>query len=141
MITKNELRNIDVHVGRRIRERRVLSGMSQEALGEATGVTFQQQQKREKASNRVSASALLATAQALDVPVGFFYEDMPVAGGKPAPTQPVNDPLTKRETLELVRAYYKIDMATRKRVFDLIKAMGREGDRIVEAAHGLVAAE
>src|ERR1700752_4944741 len=111
---------IDVHVGSRVRLRRTLLGMSQERLGEALGLTFQQVQKYERGANRVGASRLFDLARVLDVPVSFFFDDMPegasqqsprmmVVGLAEEPAQPTeNDPLTKRETLELVRAYYRI---------------------------------
>ena len=114
-------------------------GMSQERLGEALGLTFQQVQKYERGVNRVGASRLFDLSRVLDVPISFFFDDMPDTlapaagshgtsgfserqdgfGGHP------DDPLAKRETLELVRAYYRItDPSVRKRVFDLIKSMG-----------------
>jgi transcriptional regulator with XRE-family HTH domain len=128
---------IDVHVGARIRQRRTLLGMSQEKLGEAIGLTFQQVQKYERGANRVGSSRLFDLARVLDVPVSYFFEDMTagtsskspsrlrgLAEPKPEPFEP--DPLAKRETLELVRAYYRIsDPAVRKRVFELTKALGR----------------
>lgn len=128
---------IDVHVGARIRQRRTLLGMSQEKLGEAIGLTFQQVQKYERGANRVGSSLLFDLARVLDVPVSYFFEDMSagtaskspsrlrgLAEPKPEPFEP--DPLAKRETLELVRAYYRIaDPAVRKRVFELTKALGR----------------
>jgi len=130
---------IDVHVGSRIRLRRTLLGMSQERLGEALGLTFQQVQKYERGVNRVGASRLFDLSRVLDVPISFFFDDMPesltAAFGSPAArratgfAEPSNsfadDTLNRRETLELVRAYYRItDPAIRKRVFDLIKSMG-----------------
>ena len=129
---------IDVHVGSRIRLRRTLMGMSQERLGDALGLTFQQVQKYERGVNRVGASRLYDLSRVLDVPIAFFFDDMPenrgqgnmagVAGFAERPEgygAPADDPLAKRETLELVRAYYRItDPAVRKRVFDLIKSMG-----------------
>ena len=137
---------IDVHVGSRIRLRRTLMGMSQERLGEALGLTFQQVQKYERGVNRVGASRLFDLSRVLDVPISFFYDDMPeslatVYGGQPAAPGARRtvgfaeaqdgfgeDALNKRETLELVRAYYKItDTAVRKRVFDLIKSLVPEG--------------
>ena len=128
---------IDVHVGARIRQRRTLLGMSQEKLGEAIGLTFQQVQKYERGANRVGSSRLFDLARVLDVPVSYFFEDMSagtaskspsrlrgLAEPKPEPFEPY--PLAKRETLELVRAYYRIaDPAVRKRVFELTKALGR----------------
>jgi len=130
---------IDVHVGSRIRLRRTLLGMSQERLGEALGLTFQQVQKYERGVNRVGASRLFDLSRVLDVPISFFFDDMPDSlaanfGGLPnrrsagASDQQdtfADDTLSRRETLELVRAYYRItDPSIRKRVFDLIKSMG-----------------
>ncbi len=112
-------------------------GMSQERLGEALGLTFQQVQKYERGVNRVGASRLYDLSRVLDVPISFFFDDMPDASGQTTGTTHVagfaersefghgDDPLAKRETLELVRAYYRItDPSVRKRVFDLIKSMG-----------------
>lgn len=130
---------IDVHVGGRVRLRRTLMGMSQERLGEALGLTFQQVQKYERGVNRIGASRLFDLARVLDVPIGFFFDDMPDGvGGTASPGLPrravggfadaqdgfEDDTLHRRETLELVRAYYRItDPAVRKRVFDLIKSL------------------
>jgi transcriptional regulator with XRE-family HTH domain len=113
-------------------------GMSQERLGEALGLTFQQVQKYERGVNRVGASRLYDLSRVLDVPISFFFDDMPDSSGNGGATTNVagfaersefgghvDDPLAKRETLELVRAYYRItDPAVRKRVFELIKSMG-----------------
>src|ERR1700728_2865920 len=111
---------IDVHVGSRVRLRRTLLGMSQERLGNAIGLTFQQVQKYERGANRIGASRLFDLSRVLDVPVSFFFDEMSdnaaqqsprmmVAGLVEEPVEEVeNDPMTKRETLELVRAYYKI---------------------------------
>ncbi|HVB67844.1 MAG TPA: helix-turn-helix domain-containing protein [Acetobacteraceae bacterium] len=129
---------IDVHVGSRIRLRRTLLGMSQERLGEALGLTFQQVQKYERGVNRVGASRLFDLARVLDVAISFFFDDMPdsIAGPLGASARRLHglaeaqdpfgdDTMNRRETLELVRAYYRIaDPAVRKRVFDLIKTMG-----------------
>lgn len=132
---------IDVHVGGRIRLRRTLMGMSQERLGEALGLTFQQVQKYERGVNRVGASRLFDLSRVLDVSISFFFDDMPEpltamhgthqtsrAVGGFAEAQDgfgADDALNRRETLELVRAYYRItDAAVRKRVFELIKSMG-----------------
>lgn len=78
-MARRDPNSIDVHVGNRVRMRRQLIGMSQEKLGELLGITFQQVQKYEKASNRISASRLHHVAQILGVPVQFFFEDLPVA--------------------------------------------------------------
>ncbi len=127
---------VDIHVGGRIRLRRTLLGMSQEKLGEAIGLTFQQVQKYERGTNRVGASRLFDLSGVLDVPVQFFFDDMATevsdqaprlrAGLADAPNVEFDaDPMAKRETLELVRAYYRIkDPVIRKRIFELCKAMG-----------------
>ena len=117
--------------------RRTLLGLSQEKLGEALGLTFQQVQKYERGANRISASRLFQIGRVLDVPVAFFYEEMPdeivrdahgtaAPGFAPPTDQFEHDPLAKRETLELVRAYYRIgDARVRRRVFELVKAVAR----------------
>jgi transcriptional regulator with XRE-family HTH domain len=130
---------IDVHVGSRIRLRRTLLGMSQERLGEALGLTFQQVQKYERGVNRVGASRLFDLSRVLDVPISFFFDDMPESlastyggqatrrstGFSDAQDSFSDEALNRRETLELVRAYYRItEPAVRKRVFELIKSMG-----------------
>src|SRR5690348_6952984 len=124
---------IDVHVGTRVRLRRTLLGMSQEKLGEAIGLTFQQVQKYERGANRVGASRLYDLSRVLDVPVSFFFEDLERTtaaageGAKPgAADRQESDPMLKRETLELVRAYYKIpDVQVRRRLFELAKALAK----------------
>lgn len=138
---ENRASPIDTHVGARIRLRRTLLGMSQERLGEALGLTFQQVQKYERGVNRVGASRLFDLSRVLDVSISFFFDDLPeqlagmhgtghitrVAGGfaEPQSAFGMDETLNRRETLELVRAYYRItDPAVRKRVFDLIKSMG-----------------
>jgi transcriptional regulator with XRE-family HTH domain len=131
---------IDIHVGKRLRLRRTLLGMSQERLGELLGLTFQQVQKYERGANRIGSSRLFELGQILDVPVSFFFDDMDAAS-RPAGFSPAHGlaeegavfehdmddglSLDKRETLELVRAYYRIvDPAVRKRLFELTKALG-----------------
>ena len=127
-------RPVDVHVGQRLRQRRTLLGMSQEKLGEAVGLTFQQIQKYERGANRIGASRLFQLSQVLDVAVSYFFEDMPgevvKTRGDYADSEEdleavqAGDPMARRETLELVRAYYKIeDPKVRKRVFELTKSI------------------
>jgi len=104
---------IDVYVGKRMRIRRTILGMSQANLGQALGLTFQQIQKYEQGANRIGSSRLYELSTALGVPVTYFFEDMEVA----AQTNELpdnspdlrKDPAAKRETLELVRAFTKID--------------------------------
>ena len=130
-------RAVDIHVGARLRLPRTLLGISQEKLGEAVGLTFQQIQKYERGANRVGASRLYEFSRVLDVPVSFFFDDMnektratrgrridpkTLSDGDQAELE--SDPLARRETLELVRAYYKIeDPKVRKRLFELTKTL------------------
>lgn len=128
---------IDIHVGVRLRFRRTLLGLSQEKLGDAVGLTFQQIQKYERGANRIGASRLFQFSRILDVSIEFFFADMPedmetvgaqVVFGLRDQGGPQLDPDTikNRETLELVRAYYRIsDSAARKRLYELIKAVAR----------------
>jgi transcriptional regulator with XRE-family HTH domain len=131
---------VDIHVGQRMRQRRTLLGMNQTAVATAVGLTFQQIQKYERGSNRISSSRLYEFAKVLDVPVSFFFDKMPsnALSGRPmsgrgrkgfgeaaTPFDQGKDPLIKRETLELVRAYYKIrESRVRKRIFEMVTAVG-----------------
>ena len=129
---------VDIHVGGRVRLRRTLLGMSQEKLGKAIGLTFQQVQKYERGTNRIGSSRLFDLSRVLDVPLSYFFEDMPdnVAESSPAKRlggwsaqdladfEDQRDPMAKRETLELVRAYYAIpDNVIRKNLFEMTKAL------------------
>ena len=129
---------IDVHVGQRLRQRRMLVGMSQEKLGDSVGLTFQQIQKYERGTNRMGASRIFRFAQILSVPVSYFYDEMAASlvderragfaerGQSPLQDEemPGDDLLQRRETLDLVRAFYKIsDPKQRRKVLELIKAM------------------
>lgn len=121
---------IDAHVGARIRLRRTLLGMSQEQLGAAMNLTFQQIQKYERGANRIGSSRLYQLSQVLNVPISYFFDDLPSADSAqdPGVEVPVEgrreaSRMTKRETLELVRAYFKIeDASVRQRIFDIVKA-------------------
>jgi transcriptional regulator with XRE-family HTH domain len=133
---------IDIHVGSRIRLRRNMLGLSQEKLGEAIGLTFQQVQKYERGANRVGASRLHELSRVLDVPVSFFFDDMdPVrapaipGGFAEGPAEGFDsDPLRRRETVDLVSAYYEIGDATlRRRFFDLAKALVASAGQAIEA--------
>ena len=123
---------VDIHVGRRIRMRRTLMGMSQEKLGTAVTLTFQQIQKYESGANRVGSSRLFQFSKVLSVPVSFFFDDMPPeVSGAPAglreDTVPFNDDImTKRESLNLVRHYYRLpNERIRKHVRDLLAELAR----------------
>lgn len=125
---------IDVHVGSRVRLRRMLVGMSQEKLGEMLGLTFQQIQKYEKGANRIGASRLFQIAQILGVSVQFFFDDMPeshkmhdsgFADDDPAPY--VMDFVGSPEGLQLNRSFTRItDQKIRKRLLDLVKSLAEE---------------
>jgi len=115
---------VDVHVGKRIRHRRWMVGMTQQQLAEQVGIKFQQIQKYETGMNRVSASRLWDIADALEVPVSFFFEgldqkDAPMAEDAGAPA----DILADKEALELVRSYYAIPENQRRRLFELARVL------------------
>jgi transcriptional regulator with XRE-family HTH domain len=124
---------VDAHVGSRIRLRRTMLGMSQEKLAIALGLTFQQIQKYERGLNRVGASRLYDLGRVLDVPISFFFDDMP--DGLPTGSSDEDGleagpgtALDRAETLQLIRAYYRIvDPSLRKRVFELVKSIGPSG--------------
>lgn len=134
-ITNNNA--IDLHVGKRLRLRRTLLGMSQEQLGAELNITFQQVQKYERGANRISASRLWDMSQILDVSVRYFFDDMLETTMRSSPRRvargfdngsaadgEVKDPMARRETLELVRAYYTIKQpAVRKRVSDMVRSI------------------
>lgn len=120
---------IDKHVGSRVRVRRMMVGMSQERLGEALGITFQQIQKYEKGANRIGAGRLQDISRALAVPPSFFYEGAPVGDvhvgfAEPSSVSFVADFVGTAEGLQLNRAFMKIkDSKLRKRIVDLVAAL------------------
>ena len=116
---------VDVHVGKRIRQRRWLTGMTQQKLAELVGIKFQQIQKYETGANRVSASRLWDIADALGVPVSFFFEglkDEEVANGPAVDGRPA-DLMADKEAMELVRSYYAIPENQRRRLFELARVL------------------
>ncbi len=127
---------VDIHVGRRLRLRRTTLGMSQEAIGKQTGITFQQIQKYEHGVNRMGSSRLYEFSRILSVPVSYFFEgfgDYAVEEGaglalaEPGALDFEHEQISNRESLEVMRAYYRIkNPALRKRVIELIKAMAEE---------------
>ncbi|MDD3181432.1 MAG: helix-turn-helix transcriptional regulator [Alphaproteobacteria bacterium] len=130
---------VDIHVGARLRLRRNLLGMSQEQLAKACGLTFQQIQKYERGTNRMGSSRLFQFAKLLDVSISYFFDDVRAertsayaavgfAEQEQSPLEGVvqtdSEMLHRRETLELIRAYYRIsDVKTRRKVYELIKSM------------------
>ncbi len=128
---------VDIHVGARLRLARHMHNLSQEALGTSVGLTFQQIQKYERGTNRIGASRLFQFSEILNVSVSFFFDEMPApittregaykAGMKDQAQSPFgSDPMARRETLELVRAYYQIpDSQVRRNIYDLVKSLAR----------------
>ncbi|AFX99506.1 helix-turn-helix family protein [Candidatus Endolissoclinum faulkneri L2] len=127
---------IDIHVGRRVRLRRTLLGMSQEKLGEALNITFQQVQKYESGSSRISSSRLWDIAQILDIPVSFFFDDISDDTIAHSPhlmktrlaynkhEENTTDLMFRHETLELVSAYYSIKNSDlRKHISEMVKSV------------------
>ena len=109
--------HVDEHVGKRIRHRRWLVGMTQQQLAEAVGIKFQQIQKYETGANRVSASRLWDIAGALDCPLSFFFD------GADTPTAEVDEMFAEKEAMELVRTYYAIPENQRRKLFDLARVL------------------
>ena len=123
---------VDLHVGSRVRLRRMLLGMSQEKLGEHLGLTFQQIQKYEKGINRIGASRLFDLSKVLAVPVQFFYEELPVSGGRAKgfaeqPESYAVEFLASREGLELNKAFARItDPRVRRSIVELVRSFAGE---------------
>lgn len=125
----------DVHVGRKLRERRWFLGLTQSQVGDRVGIKFQQVQKYETGQNRISASRLWDLATALDVPVTYFYEGLPVNGADAVERAPAQERdrlgadltsrLSDRETVELLRAYFALPDTPRRRLLELVRALSR----------------
>ena len=124
---------IDVHVGSRVRMRRNILGCSQEKLGSSLGITFQQIQKYERGANRIGSSRLYTISKILDVPVSYFFDNMPdeitdnickkINDNEQSPTI---DDMSSKETLNLLRNYYGIeDEEIRKSIFALVKSLNK----------------
>ncbi len=148
-VNENEPNPVDVHVGNRIRLRRTILHITQQQMAEMLGLTFQQIQKYEKGMNRVGASRLWDISRVLEVPMGFFFEDMGDDVAKNSPrmlSKGYNlndyfleedrrsfeeDPMERKETLELVRAYYKIpNRAIAKNLFNLMVALSKSNSNL-----------
>lgn len=135
MANKKQPNPIDIHVGSRVRLRRMMLGMSQEKLGDSLGITFQQIQKYEKGTNRIGASRLHHIATVLSVPVSFFFEDAPGTPAESAgfaearPAHYIVDFLSSSEGVQLNKAFVRIkDAKLRRRVIDLVRAMAGDDD-------------
>jgi len=119
-MARREPNFVDVHVGNRIRMRRQLIGMSQEKLGELLGITFQQVQKYEKGSNRISASRMFYAAKTLGVPVQFFFEDLPSDDrgglGEPREEDTVMTALMNADGVSLAKSFRDADSSTKRKL-------------------------
>ena len=122
---------VDVHVGKRVRHRRWMLGVTQQQLGEKVGIKFQQIQKYETGMNRISASRLWDIAEALDVPVSFFFEGYEKEGMSSGTNEngdmAQGDLLSDKEALDLVRSYYAIPENQRRKLFDLARVLSSSG--------------
>lgn len=134
-MTRKTPNPIDIHVGGRVRLRRMLIGMSQERLAEQLGITFQQVQKYEKGTNRIGASRLYETSRILGVPVSFFYDELapsvgPADGFAEADGEDyVSDFISSREGLQLMKAFVAIeDGRIRKRIIDLVESLAASAE-------------
>lgn len=120
---------IDLLLGRRLRGRRRLMGLTQNQLALMVGVRFQQIQKYESGANRISASRLWRFCQALEVPVTYFFEGLPSTRGEaPSPVEAREDLLDRPESLDLVRVFQKLDERPRQRLLDLAKSLSGSPD-------------
>jgi transcriptional regulator with XRE-family HTH domain len=116
--------DVDVHLGKRLRRRRRLLGLTQQQLAGSVGVRFQQIQKYECGANRISAARLWQLAEALDVPVGYFYDGLANPGRGEAGEDAGNaEMFARKETLDLIRAYYLLGERPRRRLLDLAKSL------------------
>lgn len=125
--------DIDVHLGKRLRRRRRLLGLTQQQLAGSCGVRFQQIQKYECGANRISAARIWQLAEALEVPVGYFFDGLSEAQHRPARESAHNDSgpaelAGRKETLDLVRAYYQLGERPRRRLLDLAKSLNGDTD-------------
>ena len=136
-MAKSEPHLIDVHVGNRLRSRRLVLGLSQEKLGERLGITFQQIQKYEKGTNRVSASKLQAAALVLNVPIGYFFEDHEpvVPDGLVREVDEIGTFLLSRDGVTLNRAFTSIkSKQVRLSIITLTKALANAEDTVTQTA-------
>ena len=121
--------DIDLHLGKRLRRRRRLLGMTQQQLAMQVGIRFQQIQKYECGANRISASRLWQLSEALETPVSYFYDGLSeILEQQSAPRQERSDMFSRKETLDLIQADYQLEERPRRRLLDLAKSLN--GDLI-----------
>jgi transcriptional regulator with XRE-family HTH domain len=123
--------DIDLHLGRRLRRRRRLLGLTQQQLASAVGIRFQQIQKYECGANRISAARLWQLAEALEIPIGYFYDGINEAQARKEREPIVADArsgevMARKETMDLIRAYYQLGERPRRRLLDLAKSLNNE---------------
>ncbi|MGD2134205.1 MAG: helix-turn-helix transcriptional regulator [Maricaulaceae bacterium] len=119
--------DIDLYVGKRLRRRRRLLGLTQQQLAESVGIRFQQIQKYECGANRISASRLYELSEALHVSVQYFYDGLAEHEMPPEAAADLNpDVLSQKETIDLIRAYYRLGEGPRRRLLDLAKSLNAD---------------
>ena len=124
--------DIDLHLGRRLRRRRRLLGLTQQQLATAVGIRFQQIQKYECGANRISAARLWQLAEALEIPIGYFYDGLTEAQERKErevlalPEPRSGEVMARKETMDLIRAYYQLGERPRRRLLDLAKSLHNE---------------
>ena len=122
--------DIDLHLGRRLRRRRRLLGLTQQQLASAVGIRFQQIQKYECGANRISAARLWQLAEALEIPIGYFYDGLSDVQTRkerePTAEARSGEVMARKETMDLIRAYYQLGERPRRRLLDLAKSLNNE---------------
>lgn len=119
---------IDLHLGRKLRRRRKLLGLTQQELAGACGVRFQQIQKYECAANRMSAARLWQLAEALETPISYFYDGLAEAIERKEAADRGGEMFSRKETLDLIQAYYQLGERPRRRLLDLAKSLHVDGE-------------
>ena len=119
--------DIDLHLGKRLRRRRRLLGLTQQQLAMQVGIRFQQIQKYECGANRISAARLWQLSEALETPVSYFYDGLAEALEQQVTRPERSDMFSRKETLDLIQAYYQLDERPRRRLLDLAKSLHAEG--------------
>lgn len=120
--------DIDLHLGKRLRRRRRLLGLTQQQLANSVGIRFQQIQKYECGANRISAARLWQLAEALETPVSYFYDGLAEAVARETPDERSGEMFSRKETLDLIQAYYRLSERPRRRLLDLAKSLDAENN-------------
>ena len=118
---------IDLHLGKRLRRRRRLLGLTQQQLAMHVGIRFQQIQKYECGANRISAARLWQLAEALETPVSYFFDGLAEAMERRESPPERSDMYSRKETIDLIQAYYQLEERPRRRLLDLAKSLHNEG--------------